>query len=75
MVRYVHLDGFCVQQDPLFPEKQLKDELWNMKAVMPPVGSGERQIQQLCLRQRTGESLRMLLCFFAGFSYLSGEIG
>lgn len=25
MVRYVYLDGCCVQQDPLFPEKQLKD--------------------------------------------------
>lgn len=31
------MDGCCVQQDPLFPEKQLKDELWNMKAVMPVI--------------------------------------
>ncbi|PKU49208.1 hypothetical protein llap_520 [Limosa lapponica baueri] len=51
IVRYVHLNECCVQQDPLFPEKQLKDELWNMKAVMPPVGPRQHQIQQLFPRQ------------------------
>lgn len=65
----------AVYSRTLFPEEQLKDELWNMKAVMPLVGSREHQIQQLCLRPRTGESLRTQVCFLSGFSYSSGETG